>query len=342
MLLTASASYAQDNMHEGINHMEVQGRFGYQYQTWDGLTSNDNSGFKGQNIYFTLDGLITKQLKYEYRQRLDNIGKVKFFDATELLNVTWAASHHLYLSAGKQVFALGNSEIQTPMPQQYYCSEFRTMFNPYEFGASVDVKIGRRDDITLQVINSPLRNEFGNLYGAGLMWTGRHGFYQAQWSVNAMQYKLSSISDKEMLNYIALSNRFTFMPGFYLNIDVMNRSTFDDLKFAKDYTASAELSAAPVKGLRIYGKYTRDANEDTAEDYMVTPGTELNTASAGIEYETMDHSLGQVCVFATGMYSWGENTSPAGGIYEKEIRVQAGVKMNLDIIGSIESIIRKK
>lgn len=347
MLLSMAAS-AQRYKHQQkikptpvktIEKMSVDGRFGYDYYVWDGMTSNDNTGFKGKYLSFSLSGHIVDNLSYEYRQRLDNIGTEKFFDATELLNIKWGITKAIHLTAGKQLVAMGGFDYNTEPIDRYFTTEFLNQFSPYQFGVAFDFNLGKRDNIMIQGTNTPLKYTTSNhLYAGSLKWTGRHGFYTALWSVNMSQFKLPITSEKKWMNYVALGNKFNITPGIYIYVDAMNRMMIDDMKFLDDYSVSAELSAELGKGIRIHGKYTRDVNIDTKMDACVVYDTKLSTAFGGIEYKPLKHDAGDLTIFANGLYSWGENDNADGFTFEKEIRIEAGVKLHLDIIGAIKSI----
>lgn len=339
-LITASAAFAQDIQKQNIvDHMSVDGRFGYEYQGWDGMVSNDNTGFKGKYLYLMMAGQISDNINYTYRQRLDQIGSVPFFDATEILNLTWSATKNLHISAGKQLVALGGFEYNTAPINLYYNSQFWCTFAPYQLGLSVDYNITKNDNLLLQVNNSSFRyTSNNNTYGLNLMWTGHHGFYDAYWSVNMTQYRTNVSADKQWMNFIVLGNRFNFMPSMYLSVDFVNRTSTDDFKVANDYSVSSELSVKPVRGVRAFAKYTRDFNKDYAEDLCIPTGTDINTASVGLEYEPQKSKIGDFRLYATGMYSWGDNQKNfEDAVYnEKETRIEAGIKFSLDVLGALK------
>lgn len=314
-----------------VDEATIQARLGFEYQGWDGMTSNDNTGFKGKYLLLNLSGHLAENLSYQYRQRLDKIGTERFFDGTEIMNVTWQATQNINLSIGKQQIAMGGFEYNTNSIDLYYSSEFWNLFPMYQLGASLDVNIGHRDNIMIQVANSPLRYNIGNnMYAAALKWSGHHGFYSSLWSVNVAQFRLP-YSDKErfLMNYVSLGNKFTILPDFYVSIDLMNRMDTDEMNILKDYTISSEISAKPITNLRTYAKYTRDVNQSNANDFAVIKGTEINTASAGVEFEPLKRHPKALRVYASGMYSWGENNHKDGFYFEKELRVEAGVKVTL-------------
>lgn len=328
--MTANAEKAEDG--SLVNMMSVDGKLGYNYQYDKDLgMSNDNTGFKGQHIYLLMAGNISKEVSYFYRQRFDNIGGSKdFFDATEILNLTWNVTDWLSVSGGKQVVALGGFEYNTAPIDLYYKSAFWWGFSPYELGASVAVNVSKNDNIMLQVNNSSFRYASGgNTYGFNLLWSGKHGFYESYWSANMTEYKVEK--DGRWLNFIILGNRFHIGDMVDLDVDVVNRTKIADLKFAKDYSVMSKLTVRPIDGLSVHAKYTRDYNDEVngvAEDMSIAMGTNVNIVSGGVEYEAIKSKPGACRVFAAGAYTW----YPKETLYNSQTQVEAGVKFSLDIL----------
>lgn len=341
ILLLSTALMAQDKT-EAIKELNLSGRVGYEYLNWDGYTSNDNTGFKGQYLYLGISGDITHSLSYKYLQRLDNIGIDSFIDAMEELNLRWTPTSWLHIMGGKISMALGSHELKADKMDLYYNSEMWYKLEDSQFGASVDFDLGTHDNLMLQITQSPITYGFNsNMYAAGLMWSGQHGFYSPKWSVNMMQYKDGLHKDKQLMNYIMLANRFDILPCLYLDIDITHRMAMDNKEWLKDYTASVEISVKPTKNMRAFAKCTRDYNESNAADNIVLMGTKINTGSVGFEYETRRRAAGNIRVFAAGMYTWGENCAENAVLYDNEMAVQAGVKINLDILGALRKTILK-
>lgn len=341
ILLMPIPLMAQDDTQE-IRELNLSGRVGYEYLNWDGYTSNDNTGFKGQYLYFGISGDITPTLSYKYLQRLDNVGSVSFFDAMEELNLRWTPTEWFHVTGGKIPMAVGSHELKADKIDLYYNSEMWYKFEAYQFGASLDFDLGKHDNLTLQITESPISyGSNSNMYAAGLMWSGHHGFYSSNWSVNMMQYKDGLHKDKQLMNYIMLANRFDILPCLYLDVDVAHRMAMDNKEWLKDYTASVEISVKPTKNMRAFAKCTRDYNESNTADNIVLKGTKVNTGSIGFEYDTRRRAAGNIRIFAAGMYTWGDNSAENAVLYDKEIAVQAGVKLNLDILGALRKTILK-
>lgn len=331
---TVNAEKAEDG--SLVNTLSVEGRLAYNYRYDKDLgMSNDNTGFKGQHIYLLMAGNISKDVSYFYRQRFDNIGGSKdFFDATEILNLTWKVNDWMSVSGGKQVVALGGFEYNTAPIDLYYKSVFWWGFSPYELGASVAFNVSKNDNIMLQVNNSSFRYKSGsNTYGLNLLWSGKHGLYESYWSGNMTQYKLNKNS--HWMGFIVLGNRFHIGDMVDVDVDLVNRTTPSDIKIAKDYSVISKVTVRPMEGLTVHGKFTRDYNDrvnGVANDMSVAAGTNVNTVSGGVEYEAIKGKSGACRLFAIGAYTW----NPDENLYNTSTEIQAGVKFNLDILGGLK------
>lgn len=335
---------AEDKEPKVLEHLSIEGRIAYEYATYDGTAINRNTGFKGQYVYLNVGGNFLDKFTYNYRQRLDNISTVSFFDATEELNLTWDALPILHISGGKQRLALGGFEYQTPPIDLYYNSEFWHQFYPLQsqFGGTISVDATKYDNFGVQLTNSPFQTtQLGNIYCLSFFWISHHGFYSSRWSYNVMQSKAYQGAPKQYTNYIVLGHRFDITPYLYITLDMMNRATLHGIPsgifkipIGNDYSVASEISVRPLKNMRTYVKYTRDVNNDNVDDNFITVGTGMNTASVGIEYDAVKHKMGGVRVFANGLYNWGNTDNKEAEHNGKEIRVQVGAKISLDLLGA--------
>lgn len=341
-MLTTVINAQKEGKQKVIETMSVDGRIAYEYvmDREFQVTSSENTGFRAKYLTFNLAGHLSKDISYVYRQRLDQLGTLPFLEGTELLNVKWDATRDFHISGGKQQIAIGSFEFNTAPIDLYNNSIFWNNFQRYQMGVAIDANLGRRDNLMLQFSNSPIRGTFGNIYSASLMWTGHHGFYDALWSVNAMQQKGTLTGKKYNYGIFAIGNKFTFLPDFYLSVDVINRTWLDNMEFAKNYTISSELSGKPIKQLRVFGKYTRDINESENGDPIISTGMNINTGTLGVEFEALKNNIGGLRLYATGMYSWGDNYAGTNPYFDDEIRIEAGMKVSLDMIGSIKSLLK--
>ena len=98
------AAFAQDSE---LLTLRIEARLDYMQEYVDNAKINNNSGFKGKYLNIRLDGNLTDNFSYSYRQRLNkpNVNST-FFDATDWLTLTYK-HNNWSISAGKQVVAIG-------------------------------------------------------------------------------------------------------------------------------------------------------------------------------------------------------------------------------------------
>ncbi len=309
-----------------ISQLFVETRFGFQSEWNDGSINDDATGFKGRFLNFRIDGQIVKGLTFSYRQRLNKNSDATFFDATDWIHVDWKATDKLSLGAGKQVVAIGGYEYDRAPIDLYNCSEFWNNIPCYQIGVSAAYDVSPKDQLLFQVCNSPFRHWAGNnTYGLNLMWYGSHGFWETTWSVNMLQY-----TKNDWINYIALGNRFNLAKYLHLDVDLMNRAAEGQRFLLDDWSVMTELSVQPSKAICVFSKYTHDENRSgTQRDLLVQDGTCLNMVSAGIEYTPLKKYREVVRLFATGSYSWGDNTNPSGTMLDKQTKFEIGMKIHV-------------
>lgn len=320
--LTVSAqSQVDDGFH--ITQMFGETRFGFRGESNAWYTNNKETGFRGDYLNFRLDGQITKGLTFSYRQRFNKNTTSNFFDSTDWLHIDWKPTSRLSIGAGKQVVAIGGYEYDRAPIDLYYCSEFWQNIPCYQIGASVSYNITKRDQLLLQICNSPFHSWEGssNTYALNLMWYGNHGFWETMWSVNAMQYTRDDI-----INYIALGNRFNITRKLHLDVDVMNRAASNQNFLFDDWSLMSELSYQPTDAIRLYAKYTHDENKSgTDADYLVKDDTNIDMYSGGIEVAPLKNHRDAVRLFAVAGYATGKNGNSEGVLLydsEREIRTK--------------------
>ena len=110
----------------------LQTRMDFDYQHHEdtalcGAAAPNTSSFQGKHLNFILEGDLTPRLSYSYRQRI-NIANINFsqtfFQATDWLHLDWHFADRLYLSAGKEVVAIGAWEYDVAPIDMYFFSEF--------------------------------------------------------------------------------------------------------------------------------------------------------------------------------------------------------------------------
>ena len=215
------AVYAQDSE---LLRLRIEARLDYMQEYVEGNKINNNSGFKGKYLNIRMDGNLTDNFSYSYRQRLNKPNvNATFFDATDWLTLTYKFKNWS-VSAGKQVVAIGGYEYDRAPIDLYFCSEYWNNIACYQMGVSGNyTTTAGKDQILFQFCESPFRKNPSNLsnkemFAYNLMWYGNHGFFSSMYSINFMEYLPG-----KYINYIALGNRFTF-GKFALELDIMNRA----------------------------------------------------------------------------------------------------------------------
>lgn len=322
---------------KGQTRLYFESVFAYDYESVAKEVNDDATGFHGRYLTMRFDGRICDGLTFSYRQKFNSTPNA-FFDTVDWLHLDWQATPWFSLSAGKQVVAIGGFEYDRAPIDLYYCSEFWNNIPCYQIGVSAAFNVSDNDKLLLQFCNSPMRGWAGNnKYALNFMWYGTHGFWETMWSANAIQCADGNIY------YLALGNRFNITKWLRLDLDLMDRYT-PGTGVADDFSIMTELSAEVVKGVRLYGKYTFDFHkysETATRDYLVHPSTEINMASGGVEYHPLRTEPDLLRLFVMGGYSWGSNGNPAGVMVDKGLKIQAGMKLRLDVIKSI-SFIKEK
>lgn len=274
-----------------LARLDVEARIDYMQEHISGTKINDASGFKGKYLNIRLDGNITDNVSYSYRQRLNKPNKdASFFDATDWITVSYAIRNWT-LSGGKQVVGIGGFEYDGAPIDLYYCSEFWNNIACYQLGVSAALATTSQNDrFTLQFCESPFRRNVMNIenkemFAYNLMWTGSHGFFNSLYSVNFIEYLPG-----KFINYIVLGNRFTF-GNLRLDLDLMNRAVSARELFGKDFSVMCELKWSPLERLEIFAKATHDSNSSSqAGDWCVRPGTSVTRFGGGLEFYPLKNS----------------------------------------------------
>ncbi len=321
-----------------IQRFSVESRMGWQMNRVEGVTDDDRTGFRGEYINMYLFARLYKGFSFKWRQRLNITNERNFWDSTDYMMLQYEPNKHWQLAAGKQVVAIGGYEYDRPAIDLYYNSEFWNNIPCYQLGASVAYTFNSGDRLTFQVCNSPFRKAIGsnNTYGLSLMWNGTHGLWETIWSANAFQ-----TTDGRWMNYIALGNRFNFLPKgrLWLELDFMNRASSHQTFLFKDCSVMAELSGRPHSTVRVFAKYTYDVNNSgTDADLCVMDGTEMHGIAGGVEYEPIKKYPDILRLYAVAGYSTGTNTNVDGTLQDEHIYVNAGLKVNLDILQGLRLI----
>lgn len=324
----APAPRLQDNSNpvtSEILRLDVEARFDYQYVTRDGDSDDAASGFEGKYLVMRLDGMIAPGLTYSWRQRFNK--DASFFNATDWVYLNYATGRWNF-QAGKEVVAIGGYEYDRAPIDLYGCSVFWNNIPCYAFGVSAGYGITDNDRLTFQVTESPFAYSGNrNMYGYNLMWNGSHGFFDAIYSANLMEY-----AKGHYISYLALGNKFSFNK-VWLELDFMNRAASHQTFLFKDCSVMAELSYSPDSRWRIYGKYTYDVNKTgTGADLVVADGTELNMAGAGFEFFPLMKKRHRLRLHAGLYYSWGKNGNPDNLMQSKTMYATAGLTWDMNLL----------
>lgn len=313
-----------------LARLDIEARVDYMQEHISGTKINDASGFKGKYLNIRMDGNITDNVSYSYRQRLNKPDKdASFFDATDWITISYRLGDWT-LSGGKQVVGIGGFEYDGAPIDLYFCSEFWNNIACYQYGISTTWAPGSGNDrFTLQFCESPFRRNALNIdnkemFAYNMMWTAEHGVFNSLYSVNFIEYLPG-----KFINYIALGNRFTF-GDFRLDLDLMNRALSARDLFGRDFSVMCELRWSPLSCIDIFAKFTHDKNDTGQEgDWCVKSGTSITRAGGGIEFFPIKDSkalrLHLNCCYTSG------DAVDAGVLRDRQTIIDAGLtwKMNM-------------
>lgn len=321
--MTLSAAEPADE----ILKVKAEVRLDYQHDSNDGHTVKDNTGFEGKFLNIQLEGNITPELSYSWRQRLNkNHNDGSFFDATDWVYIKYALDRWDF-AAGKQVVSIGGWEYDRAPIDLYSCSVFWNNIPCYQLGGSGTYHFTPSQALTAQVCQSPFfTKDNRNMYAYNLFWQGKMGLFSSLWSANLMEYV-----DGRYISYISLGNRFD-LGRFTVELDLMNRASSHQAYFFKDCSVMGEVKYAPSEAVTLHAKATYDVNHSgTDADFTVLDGTELTMAGAGVEYYPLRKHNQALRLHANCYYSWGRNTNAADVMQNKSLMVDVGVKWYMNL-----------
>ena len=289
-------------------------------------------GFAGKYLVVALDGTIGSKFSYHLRQRLNtpNIGFANtFFQGTDWAYLNWNFTDNFFLSAGKQVVAIGGWEYDTNPIDIYYGTEFWNRVCCYEMGMSLNYKDNSgKNHFLLQMCNSPFINSaMQSIYAYNLMWYGNFGIFKTAYSVNMIEYEQG-----KFINYISLGNKLQFN-GVEMYLDLTNRASFEQERFfGQDITAIYGIGVDIGKKWIVFAKAGYDFNQaqlpntddhtQEAYDQYVVPGKKVDFESLGFEYYPMgDRSL--------RLHLCGSHTSVDG---ESKFQANLGLTWKVDLL----------
>ena len=272
-------------------HLNTRADFTVDYHPGhDTVAPAADHGFAGKYLVVALDGTIGQKFSYHLRQRLNapNINFANtFFQGTDWAYLNWNFTDNLFLSAGKQVVAIGGWEYDSNPIDIYYGTEFWNNVCCYEVGASLNyVDKTRKNHVLFQVCNSPfIHQAMQSIYAYNLMWYGNFGAFKTAYSVNMVEY-----SQGQFINYISLGNKLQF-DGVEMYLDVLNRASFEQEQFfGQDITAIYGIGVDIGKKWIVFAKAGYDFNQaqlpnaTNPYDTYVEPGKKVDFESVGFEY----------------------------------------------------------
>lgn len=329
MLCAAAAlcTHATEPANNELVNLQAEVRLDYQRDWQDGNIIKDNTGFEGKYINFRVDGTITEGLTYSWRQRLNKPHKdASFFDATDWIYLNYDFGKWS-IAGGKQIVAIGGWEYDRAPIDLYGCSVFWNNIPCYQIGGSLSLRPTAGDKITFQFCESPFyTSENRNMYAYNIMWNSTHGFYEAIWSANMIEY-----APGRYISYLALGNKFT-ANKVALELDFMNRASSHQTFLFRDMSVMGELSYTPAAKWKLFAKMTYDVNNTgTGADLCVLPGTELKMAGAGIEFYPLLNKRHSLRIHANAFYSWGKNANAGDVMQNKTMLFDLGVKWKMNI-----------
>ena len=284
-------------------------------------------GFAGKYLVVAVDGTIGNKFSYSLRQRLNspNIGFANtFFQGTDWAYLNWNFTDNFFLSAGKQVVAIGGWEYDSNPIDIYYGTEFWNTVCCYEVGASLNYKSDSgKNHFLVQVCNSPFINQaMQSIYAYNLMWYGNFGAFKAAYSTNIIEYQPG-----KYINYIALGNKLQFK-GVEMYLDIINRASFEQTQFfGQDLTAIYGIGVDIGSKWIVFAKAGYDFNQaqlpnTEVYDQYVTPGKKVDFESVGFEFYPMgDRSL--------RLHLCGSHTSVDG---ESKFQGNLGLTWKVDLL----------
>lgn len=328
LLISSFCLYAQEGE---ILKLNFEVRADYQQEYLQGEKIDPNSGFKGKYVNFALNGNITDNFTYAYRQRMIKPNKdASFFDCVDWATLTYN-NRNWTISGGKQVVGIGGYEYDYAPIDIYFASEFWNNIACYQFGVSTSYTLDNgKDTFLLQFCESPFRKtayntEMKEMFAYNLMWTSTHGFFKSLYSVNMIEYLPG-----RFINYIVAGNQFSFR-NVEIRLDVMNRSVCSDYSIGKDMSFIGEVFWSPLDRLTIFAKMSHDFNRtETTGDFCVLPGTEITRIGGGLEYYPLKNYR-NIRLHLIGCYTFGE-TVPSAVLRPEQTIIEAGLTWKVNLL----------
>ena len=350
MFATAStfSATAQNNKSDGVQtaskedlsgpvNIELAARVDYQRDYRESISINDNSGFKGKYLMFTMNGNITDKFSYSFRQRLNELHhKNSFFDGTDAMWLKYRFNKRWDITGGKMALAFGSYEYQRDPMEMYFASEFWNTIPCYKFAVSIGCNVTDNDRLVAQFSESPFKKKDMDLYGYTFAWYGNHHWFKTVYSANVLEYQPGNY-----IYYLCLGHRIEF-GKMALELDYMNRATKNHNFLFKDCSVTGELSVQPNDKWNVFAKASYSCNNtfDPA-DACVWPGTDVTHVGGGMEFYPLPNGNKSIRVHAAYNYSFGDNTNPDGINNKDQHFMSVGVLWRMDIVDLAKKIFYK-
>ena len=349
-LLSFGTLKAQDGALEDneIFKLGIEARFDYLNQAVAGNVDAASSGFKVRYFNLRMDGQITSQFSYSWRQRFSRVNSLSdFAENTDWLTLTYKPTKNWAISAGKQVVLIGGWEYDRAPIDLYFCSEYWNNVACYQLGASVSYTTNDTEDtISFQVCQSPYQksaanlvdNENGevvknNLLAYNLYWATHEDWYTGLHSVNLVEYQRGKYDF-----YLVLGNQLKFGDAT-IQIDVMDRATsFDSLD---NFSIMGEFSYLIAKRVNVFAKVSYDKTSDSyAPGLYFTPDTDITRVGGGVEYYPLG-GKGNRDVRLHAAYSYNFGNNPYGVLADKGSYLTVGLTWRIDVFSAAKKLINK-
>ena len=336
-LLTFGKVQAQEA--SDIFRLGLEARFDYLNETVDGNKLDAASGFKVRYFNLRIDGQITPQFSYSWRQRFSKVNSFSdFANNTDWLHLTYRPSKNWAISAGKQVVMIGGWEYDRAPIDLYFCSEYWNNVACYQLGASVAFTTNKGNDtLTFQVCQSPYDSRETDYYAYNLYWMGAHGFYTALHSLNFSQY-----APGKYVAYVVLGNQFKFGDAT-LQLDLMNRGASARELLFDNFSIMGEFSYMVAKRVNIFAKATYDkVGADYPTGLFLFPNTNITRVGGGVEYYPLGGQGNRdIRLHAAYVHTFGANGNPNGTAIDKLGYLTVGLTWRVDVLKTANNIIDK-
>ena len=279
----AASSFLLQAQH--IDEIFVDTRASF-HQDW--TDAGHNTHFQGDFFNLHLKGELSPELTFRVRQRMNKkIDDQNPFNATDFLWLRWQATPRWSFTAGKQAILVGGYEIDSAPIDVYYYGAFSSRwYQYYAFGLSATYSPAQGQNISFQFCPSPVSPAKQNAYTYNLYWNGHIGKnWLTTWSYNYVEDER-----KQMMNWIALGNRFLMGP-LAVDVDFINRAAFGQKHFFLTDWSLIGKAILTLGKWNICTKVGYERNdqenvnsEGVTYDLILPAGNDYLYGGAGLEY----------------------------------------------------------